>query len=130
MTRTLKDKLDFTANEIEINNEEFKKNCSYLLSTASQEVVEISNFLENESVKRENFFSELMKEVEAEFESIRKTLNIMNEKKEELKGTLSATLEDIVKRIKTQIEKEKKCRVQFEENIFSILEETCNKLSM
>lgn len=130
IVKTLSEKLDSATDEVTCSNEEFKKNCSYFLSTAAQEVVEIGNFLDNESQKRELFFSELLKEVESEFDNIHKSLSSLNEKNEELKSTLNATLEDIVKRIKTQIEKEKKCRVQFEENIFSILEDTCNQLSM
>jgi hypothetical protein len=130
ITKSLSEKLISVEQEIILNNEEYKKNCTYLLSVASQEVIDINNFIENESNKREQFFSELLKEVESEFESIHKNLGDLNEKNEELKATLSATLEDIINRITTQIEKEKSSRVKFEENIFSILEETCNQLSM
>jgi len=49
--------------------------------------------------------------------------------REENEDKILMALKDIMKKVKEELENEKTKREDFEENIFNILEETCNKLA-
>ena len=49
--------------------------------------------------------------------------------REENEDKILMALKDIMKKVKEELENEKVKREEFEENIFNILEETCNKLA-
>ena len=50
-------------------------------------------------------------------------------KREESENTFVQNLEEIMGKVKSEFSKEKKQREEFEENVFSLIEETCTKLA-
>lgn len=93
-----------------------------------EQIPQIKTYLDNEIVKKHEFFNELNNEINEEFTKINESLNELKSKNEESRSIYSETLTDIRKKVKDQMYYEQTKRKDFEENIFAILEDTCNKL--
>lgn len=92
------------------------------------QIPQIKNYLDEEIIRKHEFFNELSNEVNDEFTKINESLNELKTKNEESRNIYNDTLVDIRKKVKDQLNNEQSKRKDFEENIFSILEDTCNKL--
>ena len=106
----------------------FKNKVISIKQNLEEDLPTINSYLSQESEKREKFFNALFEEIKSELTKIEECAFDFSSKTEESKTTYQVTLLDIQSRVKDQLEKERKHRDNFEENIFSILEDTCNKL--
>ena len=64
-----------------------------------------------------------------EFGKIQELIENESSKRIETENTFVQTISEVMQRIKEELNKEKDKREDFEENIFTLLEETCTKLT-
>lgn len=64
-----------------------------------------------------------------EFLKVHNLVSNEGRQREENEDKILLALKDIMKKVKEELESERVKREDFEENIFNILEETCNKLA-
>jgi len=64
-----------------------------------------------------------------EFGKIQELIENESSKRIETENTFVQTISEVMQRIKEEFNKEKDKREDFEENIFTLLEETCTKLT-
>jgi hypothetical protein len=65
----------------------------------------------------------------SEFGRVHELIETETKKREESENTFVGSLEEIMQKVKGEFNKERKQREEFEENIFTLIEDTCNKLA-
>lgn len=124
----LEERLSKAENSIEEHNFIIQDECEKLKNFINIELPKIHSDICNKGETRNDFFISIDQEIVSEFENLQRQVTEMVNKKDECENTYESTLKDIFTRLKAQLQTEQNQRISFEENIFEILEDTCNKL--
>ncbi len=106
------------------------------------EMPNVNTKIENESEEKNKIMQNLVQEMNNEFAKLQELVNFIkiklcltltqieteSGKRVETENTFVQTISDVMQRIKEEFNKEREIREEYEDNIFTLLEETSNRL--
>ena len=93
------------------------------------EINNVSGKINEENEDKVNNIKVLAEQMNQKFVEVHDAIDIQKQKREGIEGEYDNHINEVLEKMKEEFNKQKKNREEFEENVFTLIEETCTKLA-